>query len=305
MLLKIRLRKVWDILYQGVEAFIEDDALSRGAAIAFYMMTAFAPVLYVTAAIAGLAFGRDAATSALTAEIGRLIGNDGARLLRVAIHNSQSMGAGLWPNVIGVGLLLVTASGMFGEMQSALNAIWKTDASRFSWRRLLMARLTSLGLVMALGFMLLISLVLTAAINATGDRIGHYLHLPIGGALAWTLNLVLSFVLISLLFAAIYKALPDRNLHWHDVIAGAIGTAVLFMGGEYLIGLYLGSGSIGSRYGEAGGLFVLLMWIYYTTQIFLLGAEFTKVWSSRHGSPAAAKVLEASSPHDSRLEASA
>jgi membrane protein len=190
---------------------------------------------------------------------------------------------GFWPNAVGVVLLVVTASGVFGEMQSSLNAIWKAKPRGFTLWGLVRTRLLSLGLVLALGFLLLISLVMNAVVTALGTRIGYVL--PIGTAFAAVVNFAVSFVLVAALFAAIYKVLPDVALEWRDVIAGAIGTAVLFDIGEYLIALYLGSGfAVGRRYGAAGGLLLLLLWIYYTTQVFLLGAEFTKVYASRHGS---------------------
>lgn len=275
------LRDIWSLLKEGVEAFIEDDALTYGAAMAFYIITAFAPVLYIAAAIAGMAFGWDAATSALRREIAHLVGPDGAQLVHAALHNTLVNRHGFWPNLIGVALLIVTASGVFGEMQIALNAFWKATP-RFTLWELIRTRLLSLGLVLALGFLLLISLVMNAVVTAVGDRIEYLL--PIGKLLAQGSNFALTFLLVALLFAAIYKILPDVQLQWRDVVAGALGTSALFLAGEYLIALYLGSGLIGYRYGAAGGLFVLLLWIYYTAQVFLLGAEFTKVYARRRGS---------------------
>ncbi|HEY2418589.1 MAG TPA: YihY/virulence factor BrkB family protein [Steroidobacteraceae bacterium] len=277
------LREIWNLLKGGVEAFVDDNALSYGAAIAFYIVTAFAPVLYIAAAVAGMVFGWEAATSALRREIAHLVGPDGAKLVHAALHNTLVNRQGFWPNLIGAVLLLVTASGVFGEMQTALNAFWKAKP-RFSLWELIRTRLLSLGLVLALGFLLLISLVMNAVVTALGDRIEYVL--PIGKALAQIANFGISFVLIAALFGAIYKVVPDVELEWGDVIAGALGTAALFLAGEYLIALYLGSGLVGNRYGAAGGLFLLLLWIYYTTQVFLLGAEFTKVYASRRGSTA-------------------
>ncbi|HEY5337284.1 MAG TPA: YihY/virulence factor BrkB family protein [Rhizomicrobium sp.] len=269
--------EIWDITRASVDAFIEDDALTRGAAIAFFATSAFAPVLYIATAIAGLVFGREKATGAITHEIGALIGASGQKLLWAALHNSVGWGDKLWPNVISVALLIVTASGMFNEMQSALNIIWKVESKGLNIWLLFRARIASLGLVLALGFLLLISLVTTTAIHALGDSIRNYL--PFTGAIAGTINFAVSSVLIALLFAAIYKVLPDRALQWRDVITGAIGTTLLLEAGEYLIGLYLGNFAVGARYGAAGGLIVLLTWLYYTAQVFLLGAEFTKVYS--------------------------
>jgi membrane protein len=282
------LREIWTITRASVDAFVADDALTRGAAIAFFATSAFAPVLYIATAIAGLVFGREKATGAITAEIGNLIGNDGRKLLWAALHHSVGWGDKFWPNVIGVTLLIVTASGMFNEMQSALNIIWKVESKGLDVWRLFRARIVSLGLVLSLGFLLLISLVATAAIHALGDRIQNYL--PFTGAIAALINFGVGFVLIALLFAAIYKVLPDRDIEWRDVITGAIGTTLLFEIGEYLIGLYLGNVTIGARYGAAGGLIVLLTWLYYTAQVFLLGAEFTKVYALQRQTPPPSQI---------------
>lgn len=289
-------RYVLSLLKEAAWAFIEDEALSRGAAIAFYAATALAPVLYIATAIAGLAFGREAATGAITHEIGNLIGDDGRKLLWSALHNTIGWGDKLWPNIAGVALLIVTASGMFGEMQSALNVIWKTTDPHFSLWGFVRARIASLGLVLTLGFLLLVSLVSTAALHAFGQSLDHYL--PVGGALARVLNFGIFFLLMTLLFAAIYRLLPDRDLQWRDVFTGAICTALLLEAGEYVISFYLGAAGIGTIYGAAGGLFVLLIWIYYNAQIFLLGAEFTKVWSIRRGSHKAEREILQPAHHE-------
>src|SRR6185312_10942810 len=277
------MRELWALLKEGVIAFDEDEALSRGAAIAFYAVTALAPVLYIAAAIAGLVFGREAAGTAIAHEIGHLIGPNAAKILYAAIHNSENPNtSGFWANVASVVLLIVTASGVFGEMQAALNRIWRAQPKTTVWWRMARGRLVSVGLVLALAFLLLISLVMSAAIHALGERIDAVL--PIGATLALVLNFAISFVLIAMLLAAIYRILPDCDIEWRDVMIGAVGTTILFNMGEYLISLYLGSSTVASRYGAAGGVLILLLWVYYTAQIFLLGAEFTRVWSKHHGS---------------------
>lgn len=286
------LGEIWILAKKSIEAFFADSALSRGAAIAFYVATAFAPVLYITAAVAGLAFGQAAATGALSAEIQHAIGTGGAQIVRAALSNTFGHG-GFWPTLVGVVLVIVTASGVFGEMQATLNAFWKTQPHAFSIWGLVRVRLLSLGLVLALGFLLAISLVMNAAIAALGERLQDFV--PLAPGMVWGANFLVSFVLIAALFAAIYKILPDVDLAWGDVVAGAIATAALFDAGEYLIGLYLSTTSVGSRYGAASGLFVLLIWIYYSIQVFLLGAEFTKVYSLRHGSQSEAKIADTTS----------
>jgi membrane protein len=183
---------------------------------------------------------------------------------------------------------LVTASGAFGEIQSALNKIWKSKPSGTTVSRLLRARAASLGLVATLGFLLVVSLAASAAITALGRQLDAIL--PFGQFVMQALNFVLSFVLISALFAAVYKILPDRRLAWRDVIMGAGVTAFLFIVGKSLIGWYIGSSDVASTYGAAGSLIVLLLWVYYTAQTFLLGAELTKAYANRHGSKKAVPV---------------
>ena len=270
------------MLKQTVLSFIEDEALSRGAAIAFYTVTSIAPVLLIVVAIAGLAFGRDAAQNAISAQLAGLMGQQTADVLQSAVASAAGKSSGILATLIGVGTLIATASGMFGEMQSALNAIWKTKTPATTVSRLIQARAVSLGLVAALGFLLIVSLAVSAGLTA----FGHYLDamMPIGKLILSVLNFTVSLILLAVLFAAIYKVLPDRRLQWGDVIVGAVVTAVLFTIGKTLIGWYLGSSAIASSYGAAGGLIVLLLWVYYSVQIFLLGAEFTKIFANRHGS---------------------
>jgi membrane protein len=186
---------------------------------------------------------------------------------------------------------MVTASGVFGEMQSALNTIWKIEPGGTTVSRLIRARATSLGLVAALGFLLMVSLAMSAALTAFGDQIDAVL--PFGALVLSIVNFVVSLVLISVLFAAIYKILPDRHLEWRDVTVGATATAVLFTVGKSLIGWYIGSSAVASSYGAAGALIILLLWVYYSAEIFLLGAEFTKVYANRHGSKQGNPVREA------------
>jgi membrane protein len=270
---------MWRLAKNTVYAFIEDEALSRGAAIAFYTVTSIAPILLIVVAIAGLAFGRAAAQGALTAQIGSLMGQQTADVLQSAVASASGKSSSIVATIIGAATVLVTASGVFVEMQSALNAIWKANPQGGTVSRLVRARAESLGLVAALGFLLLVSLVVSAALTAFGNYLNSIL--PFGKLIVEALNVLVSLVLISILFAAIYKVLPDRPIAWRDVIIGAVVTAVLFTAGKSLIGWYIGSSAVASSYGAAGALIVLLLWVYYSAQIFLLGAEFTKVYASR------------------------
>jgi membrane protein len=267
-----------------VLSFIEDDALSKGAAIAFYTATSIAPILLIVVAIAGLAFGHEAAQNGIVAQLSGLMGKESAEFLQSAIANAQDKSSGTWATLIGVVTVIVTASGVFGEMQSALNRIWKIDSDGTPISRLIRARAASLGLVVSLGFLMMVSLVVSAALTALGDYLNAVL--PFGKVVLTILNGIASFLLISVLFAAIYKVLPDRPIRWRDVVVGSVVTSLLFTGGKSLIGWYIGSSAVASTYGAAGALIVILLWVYYSAQIFLLGAEFTKAYSDlRTGKP--------------------
>ncbi len=283
----------WRLLRESVLAFIDDGALSKGAAISYYTVTSLAPILIIVISIAGLFFGEEAARGALQSELGSMMGHDGAQVLQDIIKHAASPKAGTIAGIIGLVTLLITASGTFGEIQSALNQIWRADPTGTTLTRLVRARIASLGLVATLGFLLLVSLVASAAITGLSTEIDNVL--PFAAIFARAISLLLSFVLVALMFAAIYKALPDRHLEWRDVLVGAAVTSLLFTVGKFAIGLYLGSSSMSSSYGAAGGLIVMFVWVYYTAQIFLLGAEFTKAYASNFGSmrhTAAAESVE-------------
>jgi len=232
------------------------------------------PVLVIVIAIAGLALGEDAARGAIVGELAGLIGPDGATLIQGAIESAYNSGSTGLALVAGAIILALTLSGVFGELQSALNAVWKIDDRAFSISRLLRGRAASVGLVIGLGFLLLVSLVIDAGISAASGYIDQ--HLRYGAVFLATLNMAASFLLTWILFAAIYKVLPDKPLDWRDVVFGALVTAIAFEGGKTLIGLYLGTSTVISSYGAAGALASVLLWIYYSAQIFLLGASFTK-----------------------------
>ena len=262
-------------------AFIADEALSRGAAIAFYATTSLAPVLLIVIALAGLVFGQDAAQNAISGQFSALMGKQTADLLQSVISSASAKLSGVVATIIGLVTLIATASGVFGEMQAALNTIWKTRSQGTILSRLVRARIASLGLVGALGFLLIVSLAVSAGLTAFANTLDT---LPVGAVILSGLNFTVSLLLFAVLFGAIYKVLPDRTLQWRDVIVGAVITSVLFNIGKTLIGWYIGSSAVASSYGAAGGLIVLLLWVYYSAQIFLFGAEFTKVYANAHGS---------------------
>jgi membrane protein len=290
------LTATWKVLKQTVLAFINDEALSRGAAIAFYTVTSIAPVLLIVIAVAGLAFGREAAQNAIIGQLSDLMGQQTAEVIQTAVASAASKSSGILATIVGVVVLLVTASGVFGEMQAALNGVWKAKPKGTTVSRLIRARAASLGLVVSLGFLLMVSLVVSTALTAFGNYLDSIL--PFGKLILMVMNGAVSLILISFLFAAIYKVLPDRDLEWADVVIGAVVTGVLFTIGKSLISWYIGSSAVASSFGAAGALIVLLLWVYYSAQIFLLGAEFTKVYANSHGSKPGASVSE-EGQHDS------
>ena len=283
----------WKMLKDAVLSFIEDEALTRGAAIAFYTVTSVAPVLLIVVAIAGLVFGQDAAQNAITAQFSDLMGQQTAEVLQSAVASAANKSSSIIASIIGIATLIATASGVFGEMQAALNSIWKTKPHATTVSQLVRARAISLGLVAALGFLLIVSLVISAGLTASGNYLDTVF--PMGKLILPVLNFVVSVVLLGILFGAIYKILPDRSLQWNDVIIGALITSVLFNIGKSLIAWYIGSSAIASSYGAAGGLIVLLLWVYYSAQIFLFGSEFTKTYANRHGSKQRRPVEEGNS----------
>jgi membrane protein len=273
--------KGWVLIRNMVLGFIEHEDLSRGAAIAYYTIFSIAPLLIIVIAIAGLVFGHDAAQGAIVAQLRGLIGKQSAEILQSMIQSASQKTTGVLATVIGVGTLLVTSTGAFAEIQSALNAIWKASPS-VGFSALIRSRLMSIGLVFTLGFLMLVSLVVSAALTALGDYLSGLF--PGAGFLMSLLNWTISLLLISALFAAIYKILPDTPIAWRDVAVGSVATAILFTVGKSLIGLYIGSTSVASSYGAAGALLIIILWIYYSAQIFLIGAEYTRAYAETHGS---------------------
>jgi membrane protein len=283
----------WDrirlLAIDTVKGFFADECLSRAASIAYFTLFSLGPLLIVAMAIAGLAFGEEAARGAVQEQLRGLFGADAAATIEAAIASAADIGAGTLAGLVGIGMLLLTASGTFGELQAALNAIWKTATPpAVSISRLLRAKAAAIGLVAATGFLLLTSLIASTAIAFLGNWIGTLL--PGTELVLRVVNVVVSLAIITALFAAIYRVLPDRRIAWRDVGVGAFATAVLFTLGKSAIGAYVGGGGVASAYGAAGALAAVLVWIYYSAVIFLLGAEFTRAWAGLEGSQQAAPV---------------
>jgi len=274
-----------DFKYLIKETFSEwskDKASRLAAALSYYTLFSIAPLLVIAVAVAGFVFGRTAASGQLIAEARDLLGPQGAQAIQTLMENAGRTGAGVVATVVGVGTLLLGASGAFAQLQDALDTIWevKPKAGR-GWKGILRDRFLSFSLVLAIGFLLLVSLVVSAALAALGKFLAG--ALPFSSALMQGVNFAISFAATTFLFALIFKVLPDARIRWRDVWIGAAITALLFSVGRYLIGLYLGRSSVSSAYGAAGSLVALLVWVYYSAQILLLGAEFTQVYATRFG----------------------
>lgn len=270
---------LWRLLRSTAEGYIEDDAFSRGASIAYFTLFSLAPVLLVVIAVAGMVFGREAAQGAVVGQLSGLMGRDTAVAMEAMIRSASESLSGTLATILGLGAIVLAVSGVFGEVQLALNAIWKVKPSGSVVSRLVRARIASLGLVVSLGFVLVVSLAFSAAVTAFGEYLKSWL--PATGLALQVVDFVISGLLIAGIFAAFYRVLPDRDLGWRDVLPGALFAALLFQGGKYLIALYIGETGVASSFGAAGALIVMLLWIFYSAQIFLLGAEFSRAWTSR------------------------
>jgi membrane protein len=278
-------REVWNLLRESVVEWISDSASRKGAALAYYTIFSLAPILILAIAIAGMFFGEEAARGEIVAQIGGLVGAEGARAIQAMIQNAAQPGTGLAAAIIGVLTLFIGATTALAELKDDLDEIWDAppEKRRGFWY-FVRKRIMSVGLILALGFLLLVSLVLSAVLTALTTMWGPK---DATGIVLWLLqgvNLIVSFALVTALFAMIYKILPAVRIAWRDVVIGAVVTSLLFSIGKFLIGLYLGNSAIASTYGAAGSVILILVWVYYSTQIFLLGAEFTKVYAYQHGS---------------------
>ncbi len=275
-------RALLALLKEAYGDWSEDKASRLAAALAYYTAFSVAPLLLITIAVAGLVFGREAAQGRILGQLEGLMG-PAAGAIETSVANSQDTGAGTLSAIIGLATLIWSASSLFGQLQESLNTIWEVAPDpNAGIIATLTRRFLSMTRVLGVGFVLLVSLVVTAGVAAVGNFFGSLLP---GGAFFWqVVNVVLSFAVVTLLFAAIYKVLPDVTIAWSDVWIGSAVTALLFTVGKLLIGLYLGHASVGSTFGAAGSLLVFLVWVYYSAQILFFGAEFTQVYARRYGS---------------------
>ena len=276
----------FSLVKETIREWQQDQAARLAAALAYYATFSLAPLLVLVLAIAGLVGGRDAAQGLVMAQVQDLVGEEGREFVQSMIENAATTKTGVTASILGSVTLLLGALGAFNELQHSLDRIWDVEPkpiTRWSLRvqRFIFKRLLSFSLVLGIGFLLLISLVISAALAALSEYLGR---IPLFSELVLQiLNLILSLGLITLLFAMIFKFIPDVEIRWRNVWLGAAITAILFTMGKTLIGIYLGQAEVGSTFGAAGSLAVLMIWIYYSSQILFLGAEFTQVFTKRSG----------------------
>lgn len=283
--MNMRLKDGVRLIKGTIAEWQEDNVPVLAAALAYYTVFSLAPLLLIAIAIAGLVFGEEAARGELVRQIQGLVGKEGAEAIQSMIQNAHKPGSGgTLATIIGVVLLMFGASGVFGQLQSALNTIWEVKPKPGQGiRSFLVSRFLSFAMVLVIGFLLLVSLLLSTVLAT----VSHFFSNLTPGfpILGQVINFVISFGVITLLFASIYKFLPDVRVPWKNLWVGAAVTAILFNIGKLAIGLYLGNSSVGSTYGAAGSLVVLLIWVFYSAQILLIGAEFTQVYSKYRGTP--------------------
>jgi membrane protein len=297
---------MWQFLKKVISEWIEDEPFSLAAALSYYTLFSLAPLLTIAIAVAGFFFGQEAAQNQVVHTIQGMVGEESAKAIQDMIRNaSEKPGSGIISTAISIVVLLFGAGGVVGQLQTSLNQIWgvapKPGQGIWGFVR---QRFISFAMVLSIGFLLLVSLVVSAVLAG----ISTWLSGVMGGMaiVGHALDIVISFGFVTLLFALIYKFLPDAKIHWKDVWIGAALTSILFTVGKSLIGLYLGSSGVTSVYGAAGSLITVLLWVYYSSLIFFLGAEFTQVYAAEYGSGVApapnAQVVDPDKPVHAEAE---
>lgn len=274
------------LLKQTATNFVDDRCQTMAAALAYYTAFSLPPLLVLILLVLGSVMDPTDLQGNIEQQLGALMGPKGAEQVQALLQQAQKpITGGVLPTILSVGALLFGATGVFGELQGALNSAWKVapDPAKGGAKNFVMKRILSFTMVFAVAFLLLVSLTLSAMISAFGAIVSNMFEGGLNTAVLFTLDLTLSFIIFSLVFATIFKFVPDAKIDWHDVEIGAMGTATLFLIGKFLIGFYLGQSNPGEAYGAAGSLAILLVWLYYSSMILLFGAEFTKVWSDAHG----------------------
>jgi membrane protein len=284
-MIEIKPKSIWNFIKDVFEKFIDDKAPKLGAALSFYTIFSLAPLLIIAISVAGAIFGRRAARGEIVGQIEGFIGEEGARIVQTTLRNSSYTHEGGIALVISLLTLIIGSTIVFVDLQESLDMVWKVKPKpgQNFIKGLLKDRIRSFAVVVGTGFLLLLSLIVSTVISALNDYISEqFFALPV--YYLQLSNLLISLFIVFLLFMLIFKVLPDVKIEWRHVWVGALVTAILFVFGKYLISLYLSTSSLSSTYGAAGSLVVLLLWIYYSSQILFLGAEFTQVYVEKYGS---------------------
>jgi membrane protein len=278
-----RFSKWFKILSTTASSWNDDGAFKHSAAVSFYTLFSLAPITIIALAIAGFVFGKEAATKQFSAQMNQLVGKGSAEMIQHTVASSAPQTHGWTSTIIGIGILVVGATTVFGQLQDSLNSIWKVKAkpSRSGWVVLLITRLISFAMVLTVGFLLLISLILTTALSALVEMANGRFSVP--PQVLQAADLIVALGVITVLFAMIFKVMPDVRIPWREVWLGAFGTSFLFSIGRVLIALYLSHSTVASAYGAAGSLVALLVWIYYSCAILFFGAEFIRAYSASRG----------------------
>ncbi|MEA5507714.1 YihY/virulence factor BrkB family protein [Halotia wernerae UHCC 0503] len=279
----MKLKAIWQLFRETFKEWSEDKVPRLAAALAYYTIFSIAPLLIIVIAIAGAVFGEEAARGEIVSQIQGLVGLDGAKFIETAIQNSSQPQTGTIASIISVALLLIGATGVFSELQDSLNTIWEVKPKPGRGIiHMIRTRFLSFTMILGIGFLLLVSLVVSAGLSAV---VTYFSGLLPGVDFIWQIfNFILSFAITTALFGLIFKVLPDVKITWNDVFIGAVITSFLFTVGRFVLGQYLGNATFGSTYGAAGSLIVILAWVNYAAQILFFGAEFTQVYARKYGS---------------------
>jgi membrane protein len=281
--IKTNSKKVLYLIKETFSEFMEDNVMKLSAALSYYTIFSLPPLLIILISLSGIFFGEEAVRGTLFGQINGLVGNEAALQIQEAIKNVKLSGSTTFATILSIGILIIGASGVFAEIQNSINFIWGIKAKpKKGIIKFLKNRLMSFSMIATVGFLLMVGLVVNTAMDLLSSRLIEFFHQDLV-YLAFVLNYLLLFTIIAILFTAIFKALPDGNVVLRDCIIGASFTAFLFMLGKFAIGFYLGSSTVGSIYGAAGSIILILVWVYYSAIILYFGAEFTKVYAITHG----------------------
>ncbi len=273
----------WVIVKAAFKLFSDNKAMRMSAALAYYTVFSIAPMLIVIISLCDIFYGKAAIEGSIYGQIQGFVGKEAAMQIEQVIRNATTSSDITWASVIGIGSLIFAATGVFAEIQDSINQIWRLKAKpKKSWLKLIVNRILSFSMVISLGFILLVSLIVNSVLDMLGAQLLKLLP-QVAIYVAYIINLLITFITISLLFAIIFKVLPDARIKWKDVAVGSVTTAVLFMLGKFAIGFYLGRSHISSSYGAAGSMIIILLWVYYSAAILYFGAAFTKAYALHKG----------------------